>query len=937
MGKITLVSNPRWRGAAATSDGWVRTTRDELGRVIEVATFSDAAQPPDTGTNGNWTGSITTSYYANETTVTDQANKQRKSVADALGRLTQVIENPNGSPAYTTSYTYDQLGNLRKAVQGSQTRFFMFDSLSRLIRTRNPEQDINPNLPALTDPITGNSQWCIAYSYFPNGNLQSKTNARNITISYTYDRMNRNLTVDYSNTAVNPDITRYYDGAVNGKGRLWYDYAGGDNTAGQTVEHKVIDSYDAVGRPLLQRQYFKTGGVWSDAFQTERKYDLAGNPTWQRYPSGRTVDYVYDEAGRLNIFKGTLGGSFWEYVKGTSYNAAGGRTREHFGTSTNLYHHLSYTSRGHLYDVRVGTGSVNDGSNASWNRGALRIYYSSNYVYGNGGANNNGNVYRLDHFIPLDANVSQWVMSVDYYGYDDFNRINVVAENKISSAQPWEQYVFRQDYTYDRWGNRTVSFSDVPGTFNLPFNIDTATNRLLAPNGSISYDADGNQTNDGYTSGGARSYDAENRMLTAQGHSYVYEADGRRVRRVIVGGQEWWYVYGLGGEMVAEYVAGAAPSSPTKEYGYRGGQLLVTTEGGRVKWLVGDQLGTPRMVVDQSGDLTGTNQVIRHDYLPFGEEIGAGVGIRATSNGYAGDGIRQKFEQYERDSETGLDFAQARYHSSIQGRFTSPDEPFADQFESDPQSWNLYAFVRNNPCANTDPSGRETCYYSNGSLIGCEGDKRIKVDTKAGTLTFTPKKGATPLVYDLNKVDAQFKVRRGTATAADLAVEMQLRAPAIKQAIGVVALPYVAGARLAAGGAALGIGGFGTTVTTLGLSGAGAGATSSPLVGSINTVIAGYRLIGSGELANGTLTLNIEGLGGQLVNSAGQAAGAGLRRLGKELIAAARATGAQTLEINGRIVVDPKLPGTIAKVANSMGATFQQVSSNAFKIIISLR
>jgi len=74
--------------------------------VTELATFSNAAQPPDTGANGNWTGSITTSYYANETTVTDQANKQRKSVADGLGRLAQVIENPNGSPAYTTSYTY---------------------------------------------------------------------------------------------------------------------------------------------------------------------------------------------------------------------------------------------------------------------------------------------------------------------------------------------------------------------------------------------------------------------------------------------------------------------------------------------------------------------------------------------------------------------------------------------------------------------------------------------------------------------------------------------------------------------------------------------------------------------------------------------------------------------------------------------------------------
>jgi hypothetical protein len=95
--------------------------------------------------------------------------------------------------------------------------------------------------------------------------------------------------------------------------------------------------------------------------------------------------------------------------------------------------------------------------------------------------------------------------------------------------------------------------------------------------------------------------------------------------------------------------------------------------------------------------------------------------------------------------------------------------------------------------------------------------------------------------------------------------------------------------------------------------------------------------LGSGELVNGTLTLNIEGLGGQLVNSAGQAAGAGLRTLGKELIAAARATGAQTLEINAQSVVKTNLPGALETVANSMGATFQQVSGGVYKIIVNLK
>jgi RHS repeat-associated protein len=86
--------------------------------------------------------------------------------------------------------------------------------------------------------------------------------------------------------------------------------------------------------------------------------------------------------------------------------------------------------------------------------------------------------------------------------------------------------------------------------------------------------------------------------------------------------------------------------------------------------------------------------------------------------------VRQQFGSKERDSETGLDFFLARYYSSIQGRFTSPDEfqgsprelfvlgsgsptkqalPYADI--TNPQSLNKYVYSYNNPLRYTDPDG----------------------------------------------------------------------------------------------------------------------------------------------------------------------------------------------------------------------------------------
>jgi RHS repeat-associated protein len=146
-------------------------------------------------------------------------------------------------------------------------------------------------------------------------------------------------------------------------------------------------------------------------------------------------------------------------------------------------------------------------------------------------------------------------------------------------------------------------------------------------------------------------------------------------------------------------------------------------------WLVSDQLGTPRMIANKSGSLASMK---RHDYLPFGEELGANIGGRTPTQGYAGDSVRQKFTSKERDNETGLDYFLARYYSSTQGRFTSPDEftggpeniytlgkgdsekqalPYAEI--TNPQSLNKYQYCFNNPLRYIDLDGHDGLLITN--------------------------------------------------------------------------------------------------------------------------------------------------------------------------------------------------------------------------------
>ncbi len=123
-------------------------------------------------------------------------------------------------------------------------------------------------------------------------------------------------------------------------------------------------------------------------------------------------------------------------------------------------------------------------------------------------------------------------------------------------------------------------------------------------------------------------------------------------------------------------------------YVYLDGQQLAEYGDATTYFIHKDHLGSTRLITDLSGN---THDSL--DFLPFGEQIAGGTGST------------HKFTGYERDAESNLDNAQARYYSSSMGRFMSPDPYNAGADPYDPQSWNMYSYVRNNPLNLTDPTG----------------------------------------------------------------------------------------------------------------------------------------------------------------------------------------------------------------------------------------
>ncbi len=192
---------------------------------------------------------------------------------------------------------------------------------------------------------------------------------------------------------------------------------------------------------------------------------------------------------------------------------------------------------------------------------------------------------------------------------------------------------------------------------------------------------------------------------------YVYDPFGRRVWEPWNGNGGKVSFYGADGALLGSYYYyGDQYWPPPWVFRKDAGEINIHFAGRLIRgessfgdpstpwgggWVYPDRLGS----------------TVKH--FPYGEEY-----TTAAQN-------RVKFATYYRDSVTALDYAQNRYYSSTIARFTSPDPYVASGGPADPQSWNRYAYVQNDPVNFNDRQGLKKCLvevpYAEPIEVDCPG------------------------------------------------------------------------------------------------------------------------------------------------------------------------------------------------------------------------
>jgi len=470
--------------------------------------------------------------------------------------------------------------------------------------------------------------------YDENGNVKSVTDANGGTTTYSYDEMGRLV------GEVNPIGSRYS-----------YGY----NAQGLLVEHqnarsqKTTYTYDAIGRVTsmtdelgtVHYTYDRNGNVLTvtDGQGTiSRTYDALNRVTQYTDYKGNTIKYGYDELGNL-ISLTYPGGEIVRYT---------------------------YYKNGLLHTVTDANGNV------------------TGYEY-----DANGNLTRT-----VRPNGTEEICT--------YNAAGQLTEQKdVKDGEVLTHYV----YTYDGYGNiTTIEGTETTDTKEGLSRLSAASmtydeaNRLLTYNGEeLCYDADGNMTY-GPVNGvmGELVYDCRNRLVSAGGITYTYDAENIRIKAETADYVEAYVTDTVSASLsrvltmtVYRKQSGVAQATGTTTTYYHGQGLISEETEGSYLYHHYNNLGSTMKLTDASGKV-----VASYTYGVYGELLSGDTTLtRYLYNGRCGVST----------DENGLYYMRQRYYNPEIKRFVNQDILTGSLTNS--QSLNRYSYVQGNPVSYTDPFG----------------------------------------------------------------------------------------------------------------------------------------------------------------------------------------------------------------------------------------
>ncbi len=677
--------------------------------------------------------------------------RQNKTIRfyDALQRLTSVREYYSSSSYYTTSYFYDEIGDLVK-VAGANPQILAFNPTDdAYIRPDQP----NSNFGSATTLQVDNSpvkDFLLKFNVTGVGASQvTKAKLR----LYQVDASNKGgdfyktvtsswmeSTVTWNNAPATTGsavatlgavaASTWYEvditSAVTGDGVISLrvkstssdgaDYTSKEGTVwfkpqllvtlstGQTTTH----SYDNLNRLILTN--------YPDGFNETRTYDNMGNLVTKKDPNGNSVTYSYDALNRLTkkTYPDSTSANIGYDKNGrrvslsnadssatVTYDSRNRMTSESW-TITGSPFSMSYTydSVGNPASVTYPDGTTVTSSIDSLNRAntvkkgaatlATLTYRPDGLVstisYGNGVLTTYSYDSRARTTRIKVERSGNSLLDLNY-GYDATSNVVSIGTESYSY-----DHLNRLTYSSGPWGAIQYGYNSVGDRLWIKEGSNTtytygAYNRLLAA-GSTSFTYDNNGNLKSKTSGG-----------TTYEHFYDYE---NRLTKIMQGTSTLGtYTYDALDSRVKR-VEGTSTSfylnrgvsvvyeklgNSHLDFVLIGDQIIAKLSGNNEFYFHQDILGGTRLVTK------GTQTDFSTNYKPFGPQYGA-TGIDPV----------YKYTGQQHDAATGLYYYGARYYDISLGRFVSRD-PASSQ-ASDPQSSCPYAYAQNNPETFSDPTGR---------------------------------------------------------------------------------------------------------------------------------------------------------------------------------------------------------------------------------------